>query len=301
MSGGGIGRGEEGMILVNVLLFVAIASGILLLLISAEDSGLERGLRMREAARAQAIARGGETSAVVALRRDLAVAPDADSRAEPWAALAETGAPIEGGSFDLVIADAQGRFNINGLMEEDPVAIGILGRIAAAVGMSDDQMKRAVAAIRATGPVSDLRPLAAIGLEPARLARLSGLVTALPYPSRINLNAASEDMLAILTGDAMAAHRLVAIRDRQGYIAKGDLAGLRLTMPQGAGFASNMFWVRSRVRIGETSQQLTSLIARRDPPQEASAPAPAAPVAKRTEVIGRWTGASAPLQAPPLP
>ncbi|ATE63541.1 general secretion pathway protein GspK [Rhizorhabdus dicambivorans] len=286
------GRDDEGMILVNVLLFVAIASGVLLLMITSEDSALERASRMREAARAMAIARGGEVSAVVALRRDAVVAPDSDSRAEPWGALSESGAPIEGGSFDLAIADAQDRFNINALMQPDPVAAGILGRIAGAVGMSEEQAAKATAAIRAAGPVSDLRPLGALGLPPGQLARLSGLVTALPYDSRINLNAASEDMLAVLTGDAMAARRIVATRERQGFVTAADLATLNVSMPQGAGLTSNLFWVRSRVRIGDTSQQLTSLIARKDTPDGGG---------KQAVVVGRWVGASAPVQAPRLP
>jgi len=285
-------RHEEGMILVNVLLFVAIASGILLLLITSEDGALERAARMREAARAMAIARGGELSAVVALRRDALVAPDSDSRSEPWAALSERGAPIEGGSFDLAIADAQDRFNINALIEPDPVAAGILGHIAAAVGLTQEQAAKAAAAIRAAGPVADLRPLTALGLPPAQLARLSGLVTALPYASPINLNAASEDMLTVLTGDAMAARRIVAIRDRQGYVTAADLATLNVAMPQGAGLTSNLFWVHGRVRIGDTSQQLTSLIARRDAPGGGG---------KQALVVGRWVGASAPVQAPVLP
>lgn len=286
-----VSRDEEGMILVNVLLFVAIASGILLLMISAEDIGLERSLKMREAARAQAIARGAEVSAVVALRRDAVVAPDTDNRSEPWAALAEKSAPIEGGSFDLAIADAQGRFNINAVMQPDPVAIGMLGKIATTVGLTREQAEKAVIAIRAVGPLSDLRPLAMLGLPPAQLARLSGLVTALPHEGKINLNAASEDMIAVLTGDAMATRRIVSLRDRQGYLTAADLASMNVAMPQGTGLTSNLFWVRSRVRIGDTSQQLTSLIARRD----------AGDGVKEAVVVGRWVGASAPLQAPALP
>jgi len=281
---------EEGMILVNVLLFVAIATGILLLMISAEDTGLERGLRMREAARAQAIARGGEISAVVALRRDAAVAPDTDNRSEPWAALSEQGAPIEGGTFDLAIADAQGRFNVNALMQPDPVAMGTLIRIASAVGMTEEQVTKAAAAIRSAGPLADIRPLGALGLAPAQVARLSTMLTALPYDSKININAANEDLLAVLVGDAMAARRIVALRDRQGYLTAADLASLNVSMPQGMGLTSNLFWVRTRVQIGDTSQQITSLIARKDDGQGG----------KAAVVVGRWMGASAPLQAPAL-
>ena len=284
-------RDEEGMILINVLLFVAIASGILLLMISAEDSGLERGLRMREAARAMAIAKGGEISAITALRRDALVAPDSDDRSEPWAALSEEGAPIDGGTFDLAIADAQDRFNVNALMKTDPAAFETLARIAAVAGMTPEQVARAVAGIRQYGPLGDLRPLAAVGLNDAQLARLSGLLTALPYDSKININAASEDMIAVLTGDAVAAQRIVALRQRQGYLAPADLDSLKVALPAGMAFTSNLFWVRTRVRIGDTSQQVTSLIARREDPEGN----------KTTQVVGRWTGSTAPAQAPSLP
>ena len=62
--------GETGMILVNVLMFVAIASGLVLLMINREELALSRGLRTSEASRALAVVRGGEVSAIVALRRD---------------------------------------------------------------------------------------------------------------------------------------------------------------------------------------------------------------------------------------
>lgn len=282
---------EEGMVLVNVLLFVAIASGILLLMITSEDSALERGLRMREAARALAIARGAETSAVVALRRDAVAAPDADYAAEPWGTLAERGAPIEGGTFDLAIADAQGRFNINALTQPDPAAQATLGKIAAAVGMTAEQVDKASVAIRTLGPVTDLRPLGALGLAPDQVARLSRLITALPVASKINLNSASEELIAVLSDNPAAARQIVSLRERQGYVTAADLATLNVSMPPGCGLTSSLFWVRTRVRIGDTSQQLTSLIARKDD----------VATGKVAVVVGRWIGASAPLQAPALP
>ncbi|MDB5686016.1 MAG: Type secretory pathway component PulK-like protein [Rhizorhabdus sp.] len=281
---------EQGMILVNVLLFVAIASGILLLMISAEDNGLERSLRMRDAARAQAIARGGEMSAIVALRRDAIVAPDNDNRGEPWASLSEAAAPIEGGTFDLAITDAQSAFNINALITGDAAAVEMLGRIAASAGIPEQDVPRAVALVRSMGPVSDLRPLRMSGLAPEQIARLSGLITALPYMGKINLNAAGEPLLALLIGDPVKTTRLVALRNRQRYLTAADLASLDIAVPPGTGFTSNLFWVRTRVRIGSASRQITSLIARRDGPAGE----------KSVAVVGRWVGGSAPSQAPAL-
>jgi general secretion pathway protein K len=60
-------------------------------------------------------------------------------------------------------------------------------------------------------------------------------------------------------------------------------------MPQGAGFTSNHYWIRTTVTIGETSQTLTSLVAR---------------VVKdgRPDVVtlGRWRGPAAPDQVSAL-
>ena len=95
---------EQGMILVNVLMFVAIASGLVLLMINREEVALDRSIRSREAARALAIVRGGELSALSALQRDARVAPEADYPGEPWGAIGENGIAIEGGRFDLAIA-----------------------------------------------------------------------------------------------------------------------------------------------------------------------------------------------------
>lgn len=286
-----VAASESGMILINVLLFVAIASGILLLMISAEDGALDRSLKMREAARAQAIARGGEISAIVALRRDAIVAPDSDHRGEPWAALAEKGAPIEGGSFDLAIADAQSRFNVNALMSEDPAALTMLIRIAQAAGLAQDDVPNAVNLVREIGPISDLRPLRLAGLSREQYARLSALLTALPYQSRINLNAVSEPMMALLLNNPAAARELIAWRERQGMLTPADFQTRQIAVPSNCGFTSDLYWVRTRVRIGATSQQLTSLLLRRRGPDQAVA----------VVSIGRWWGASPPDQAPPLP
>ena len=254
--------GETGMILVNVLMFVAIASAMVLLMINREELALDRGLRMREAARALAVAKGGELSALVALRRDALVAANVDHVREPWAALAESGAPIEGGTFDLAIGDAEGRFNVNSLRTGEAASLLTCQAIAEAVGLPRDQAEQAIALVRTMGPITDLRPLRMAGFDPAVVARLQPLVTALPGRTTINLNAAPEPLLAILFRDPLAARRLIAIRDRQGFLTSKDLADAKLALPWGTSFRSSSFWVRTRATIGGTSQQTATLIRR---------------------------------------
>ena len=282
---------EEGMILVNVLMFVAIASGLVLLLVNREELALDRAIRTREAARALAVVRGGELSAIVALRRDAATAPEADHIRESWARLSESGAPIEGGRFDLAIADAEGRFNVNSVRSGEAASIVLFQTIAREAGLSGEQIVAAIRYVRTQGPVTDLRPLRLGGLEPGRAARLEALVTALPGRTTINLNAADDEMLRILFRDSAVAERLAAIRERQGYLTAADLSGQNAAKPWGTAFTSNHFWVRTRATIGGTSQQAATLIQRRRAPGGAVEAVP----------VQRWRNAAVPPGAPPLP
>lgn len=280
--------GETGMILVNVLMFVAIASAMVLLMVNREELALDRGLRMREASRALAAARGGELSALVALRRDALVAPNVDHVREPWAALSESGAPIEGGTFDLAIGDAEGRFNVNSLRTGEAASTGTFLAIAEAVGLPEDQTEQAIVLVRTMGPITDLRPLRMAGFDPAVVARLEPLVTALPGHTTINLNAAGEALLAILFRDPVVAQRLVAVRERQGFLTAKDLADAKVSLPFGTSFRSGSFWVRTRATIGGTSQEVATLI-RRVPTEGGG-----------VEVIPveRWRGAAVPPEVP---
>ena len=281
---------EAGMILVNVLMFVAIAAGLVLLLINREELALDRALRTREAARALAVVRGGELSAVAALRRDMVIAPNEDNLTETWAKLSENGAPIEGGRFDLAIADAEGRFNLNALRSGDAGATVLFQTIAKDVGLQPEDVVKAITFVRLYGPLTDVRPIRLAGFDPEAAARLERLVTALPGTTSINLNAADPEMLRVLFRDPLAASRLAEIRTRNGKLTLKDLADLNLSLPWGTSFRSGTFWVRTRATIGGTSQQAAVLIQRvlRQDGKIA------------VGVVERWRGASIPPEAPAL-
>lgn len=282
---------EAGLILVNVLMFVAIASGLVLLMISREEIALDRGLRTREASRALAVVRGGELSALVALRRDAQLSPDVDHIGEPWAKLSEAGVPIEGGTFDLAISDAEGRYNINAVRRGDAASLILFQTIAKEVGLTDEQMVAAIAYVRLRGPITDLRPLRMAGVDAKVAERMERLVTALPGETSLNLNAADGEMLGILFPDPVVAARLIAVRQRQGFLTLKDLTDQNATMPWGASFRSNTFWVRTRATIGGTSQQGATLIQRRRTPEGLVEVVP----------VERWRNAAVPPGAPPLP
>ncbi|ODP39497.1 Type II secretory pathway component PulK-like protein [Sphingomonas turrisvirgatae] len=279
------------MILVNVLMFVAIASGLVLLMISREELALDRSLRGREAARAAAIVRGGELSAITALQRDAIDAPDVDHAGEPWAGIGARGASIDGGSFDLAISDAEGRFNVNSLRSGAVDPVVLFQKLAAIAGLDEAQTTEAIAYVRAQGPVSDTRPIRLIpGADRDAIARLERMVTALPGTTAVNLNAADQELLALLFDDPLVATRLVALRKRNGQITLRDLSDLKVTQPPGTSFRSNTFWVRVRATIGDTVQDGATLIQRRRLDERTVEVVP----------VARWRNAAVPPEAPAI-
>ena len=284
------------MILLNTLSWVVMASSLVMLMISAEEFSAHRTLRFREASQAAIIARAGETSASVALRRDAANGPEADHMREAWALAIEDDARIAGGRFKLSVSDAQAKFNLNNLRYGGLFAAGAVEAMAEALQIDRRSLEALIMALPKDRPITDLSQLRSLNLDEQTLSRLLRLVTILPEPTTININTASEEMIALLVGDSMAARRLVAERNRAGFVTSEDLAALGISLPPGVSFTSDHFWVRTEVTMGETTQVLTSLIARTSRDGAAA-----------TATIGRWRGIAPPgeefpaTQPPPPP
>jgi general secretion pathway protein K len=237
------------------------------------------------------VARGGEASAITALRRDLAAAPASDDSGEPWAHIGDRDTPIAGGRFSLVIADASGKLDLNPLVHGDPVTRQRLGVLTNALGLPADSAQHITDLLAVTGPIADIEELAPAGFAPDAIAKLAAVTTALPAPAALNLNAAPEAILALLVDNPMAAHALVLRRERQGKLTTEDFAAEHARVPPGAGFTSHFYWVRVRVTVGNTTQQLASLLERRQAPNGAP----------QVAAIGRWQGNAIPAQAPAIP
>ncbi len=264
------------MILINVLAMVAVAVAVVAMMLASETPALDRALALHEATAALSIARGGELSAVAALRRDLATGAASDDATEAWARVAQAPTPIEGGTFALTIRDAQARFNVNG-------AVGagepLLAAITTALGLDPDIASRIAKSIADRGRVTDLGELTRAGIDDATLARLRPMVTALPADTRINVNAAAPALLGVLVGDPVGGRILGDRRDRAGKLTAADFVATGLAMPAGAGFTSDYFVVTTTVTQGDATVTLTSLLERR----RGTPPAVVA--------IARWRGA----------
>lgn len=254
------------MILLNVFALVAFAAAVLLMMTNTQDAGLERGLRFREAAAALAAARGGEASAIAALRRDMITAPQTDHYKEPWAAVAQRDVAIAGGRFSLQIEDAQARFNLNTLITGGALGDATAARVETALKLPPGSAAALTSFLREAGPIQQVDELRRAGLDAATLSAIAPYVVALPGATTVNVNTASETLLALLLGDPVAARVLIERRAGPGFLTPADFAAARVAVGPGMSFTSDHYIVTTTVTIGTTTQTLTSVLERRRGP-----------------------------------
>jgi len=254
---------REGMILLNVLLIMAVASVAVLVMVATQDIEVQRTTRIREAAQANAYARAGELSAITVLRRDGIEAPVSDNLAEPWANIDQDAISVPGGTFALTIRDDQARFNINQLKSGDPGPIALFQAISEQAEIDPASAIRLASVVRVAGPLTDFSLLYAAGIPPADLARLEAYAVALPSEASLNLNTADQAMLAIVLGDPSKAADLIRRRGRPSGLTSTDLTDAGISLPPGTGLTSNNFTVVTTVRVGDTTQRLSSRLTRR--------------------------------------
>ena len=259
-------RNRKGMILVNVLFVVAVAMIVVIMMVTTQDVAIDRTGRFRDAGQATAYARAGEASAIVALRRDAAAAPESDYPGEAWGAVEDRDVAVRGGRFSLTVEDDQSRFNLNNLGAGDLVAEALLGRILAALGLSSDLLEPIVGHVRVSGPVESLEEFTIVGVDPDDIQTLSQLTTVLPGETTINLNTADERLLAVIFDSPVTARLVDSTRRRRGYLTPSDLAALNAPAPRGTGFTSDFYTVETDMLIGTTRQRTASALRRRTGP-----------------------------------
>ncbi|MES2861623.1 MAG: Type II secretory pathway component PulK-like protein [Pseudomonadota bacterium] len=255
-------RSREGMILLNVLLIMAVASVAVLVMVTSQDIEVQRSTRLREAAQAGAYARAGELSAVTVLRRDALTAAGTDNLSEPWAAIGQQAIAVPGGRFSLSIEDEQARFNLNSMVSGDAQPIALFQQIGAAAGVEPAVLIRIASIVRVAGPLSDLGLLRTGGVSPDDLARLEPWIVALPTEAMVNLNTVGEPLLSVMTGDPASARALIQRRAQAGLLQPADLATAGAGVLPGTGYTSDHYRVVTTVTVGDTGQILTSRLER---------------------------------------
>lgn len=258
---------EGGVVLVNVLVVLAIAGGLMLLLIGSQEASLDRISRSADASIAEQIALGAEASVLDALRRDLDDAPDIDHLNEVWAqSVMQEAVELPTGTFSVQITDLQAKFDINQLAITTAGTQDFARRLMVAVEQPPEIANQIGRILGAIGRVSDLRDLAAFGIPEMVLDALSPYVTALPVGGTINLNSVDPFLLSVMLQNQAQAAQVIRLRERRGHVSLQSLRDAGILRPQNSGFTSNVYLVDVLAEAGSARLQMRTLILRRNEP-----------------------------------
>ena len=257
-------RPDRGVTLLFVLVILALASGIVVTMVTISETAVTRSQSYQQASAVQALLAGGEATAIIALRRDLATSPEIDHDREAWALVNQADVAIEGGRFALALRDAQGRFNLTNLASEGVLAQNRLRDIGAALKLDPAVAVKIILMFTAPGAPTGLDQLGdRAGFGTADLAALATMVTLLPGESAVNVNAAPVGLLAVLLNNPLQARLLETRRAKLGYVTPADVAALGIVLPAGLAFRSSYFRLQVIAEVGTTRLLQDSLIQRR--------------------------------------
>ncbi len=232
----------RGFVLLNALIVVVALSATAAVLLSWASSGQTRRSVGQDAAQVHLYLDGFEALAITLLDED---PTGVDHSGESWAQT-EVNVEVDRGVLQGSIVDLQGRFNVNWLANaEDQVVRDAFLSLATESGLTSaaanaivafltvgaDVSHAGVAAARRPavdlegGAVLMVRQLRDVpGLSEKGLARLTPLIATLPGDSKLNVNTASEAVLASLLPGAPrpALQQVLATRDQSPFASLDD-------------------------------------------------------------------------------
>lgn len=219
---------QQGIALLTILLMVAIASILTMGILNQQQRmSRESSVTLRQD-QSWVYAKSGEYFLSELLVDDAKNSNKSDNLAEKWAKPMPV-FPIPDGSITGRITDESGKFNLNNLFLQDtkkpnPEAMKYFGNLLKRVGLSadlvnsvvdwedpDDQLSGSFGAedsfylghspgyLAANCPFSEIAELKKVrGFDGANYDRIAPYITALPYPTKINVNTASPMVLSAL-------------------------------------------------------------------------------------------------------
>lgn len=278
---------QRGLALIVAMLVAALAAAVAVSLAAGQSLWSSRVLHRRDQVQAQSIAQAGIQWARQVLDVDARSGP-IDSLNDPWA-LPLPPTPVENGTVEGSIVDAQGLFNVNDLAspKRGSAARQRFARLFASLDLPAAALPPIVAWVaaqeRAPSPSGAIatpgagyaqalrvQELADVpGMTLATMTALLPRVAALPRDVPLNVNTAAPELLAaaIPNLDATALAALVASRRVRPFTS---IADFRARLPAGASLGdetmysvgSHYFLASVRARQGETVAQARALIAR---------------------------------------
>jgi general secretion pathway protein K len=288
---------SRGFAAISAILVAGTVAGIGTFLAWQGTLATRQAENIAAARQARQLVHAAAASATVLLALD---DPRVDHGREAWArslpAIETGGATVTG-----LMTDEQGKFNVNNLADGNgmsEVDLAAFRRLLARVGLPESLADAVLDWIDAddavTGPhgaedayyagreppyraanreVVEIGELLLVkGFTADRLRRLEPYLTALPGTTRVNVNAASAELLAaLLPGvSASAARAIVAARDKEPYGSKMEFAR---RLPAAAAHVahdlldvrSDYFVVRGIVRAGRITAGYRALVGREGP------------------------------------
>ncbi|MCX7560520.1 type II secretion system protein GspK [Sulfitobacter sp. F26204] len=258
-------QSEGGVVLVNVLVVLAIAGGLMVLLISSQEAALDRVARSSDAAIVRQIALGAEASVVDALRRDLDVAPEKDHLNEAWAlGVIQQEVVLPTGRFSVGITDLQAKFDVNLLADLTAGTQDFARRLMTALDQPPAIANQIARILGAVGPVARLEELETYGVAPEAIAALAPYVTVLPVSGTINLNSVDPFLLNVMLQNRSQTAQLVRTRESRGSLSLEALTAIGALRPQNSGFTSNAYLADILATAGNARIRMQSVIIRRN-------------------------------------
>jgi general secretion pathway protein K len=286
-------RSQRGAALIVAMLIAALAATVAVSLAASQQQWFASVAQRRDQVQAQALAQAGVQWARQILFED-ARNSQTDHLGEPWA-LPLPSTPIEDGSIEGRIVDAQSLLNVNNLVSKQAAVertrlerlFARLGVPAAAIDAITDWIdtdgvtrtagaedawyaQQASPMLAANAPIVRTAELALVrGLSPELVRTLAPYVIALPIDTQLNVNTAPSAVLAAAVNglpDA-ALPGMIADRTRKPYV---NVAEFRSRLPQGASIdqeaafdvKSAYFLVTVRARQGTSQANARALLKR---------------------------------------
>ncbi|MCC6377510.1 MAG: type II secretion system minor pseudopilin GspK [Burkholderiales bacterium] len=288
-------RAQRGAALVVAMLVAAIAAAVAATLLSGSTRWQALVEGRRDHARAASLAAAGVQWARQALDDDARRGP-VDHPGEPWA-LPLPPTPVEGGSVEGRIEDAQARLNLNAIAGDDAASALARERLANLFsrrgldaglvdalgdwidadtaprprGAEDDAYSRGHE-VAANAPLVLASELAAVrGFAGATIGQVAPYVAALPADAALNVNTAPAEVLAAVLPslDAEAIAALIETRRERPFPTVADFrsrAARGTAAPDTTGLAigSRYFLVTVRAKQGHAVVVARALVARTD-------------------------------------
>ena len=285
---------QGGVALITVLVVIFLATLTASQLAWQQQLSIRRSTLLHHQQQARLYVLGAEQWTVQVLARDHSRSRT-DHLNEAWAKLTPV-LPVTGGSVSGKLADLQGRFNLNNLLQDgeiDQQQLATLQRLlelldldtglalALADWLDEDQQMRFpdgaedsdymlaepgyLAADRSLQSISELRLIK--GIDEQVFAQLQPYVSVLPAPSAININTAPAVVLAALDDELSLEFVATLNTDTEAFadvdsflrrlaVAEVALTGDNLTV------TSDYFLLRAVAQVGTARARLESVLRR---------------------------------------